>query len=52
MKLTGTIGGYDVSEFEDTLYKSEAKTITGKITFDDATISGNLDTRQSDSRDF
>ena len=45
LKLTGTIGGHDVLEFDDTLYKSQPKTISGERTFDDVTISGNLNTR-------
>ena len=45
LRLTGSVGGYSLQEFDDVLYKSpygSSQNITGQKTFDKATLTGDM----------
>ena len=47
LKLTGHLGGYEMSEFNDVLYKSKANVFTGSKTFSDVTVDEDIVTAGS-----
>ena len=44
LKITGTVDGYDLTEFDDAFYKSKSLAITGSKTFSSAVMDNDLST--------